>query len=165
MDAAAGETRAAPDAPLPADQNIDEVETPPSPNLAQNDAPPPATGGQLLPPVPGGNVLRSYDPDGPARNEGIDFAAPAGTAVTAAEGGEIALISESLGGLGTIVLIRHPDNLMTVYGRVTEVSLQKGDRVTRGQQIGVVADGDTPNVHFEVRRGTASVDPSPFLAR
>lgn len=153
------------DAPLPADQNIDEVETPPSPNLAQNDAPPPATGGQLLPPVPGGNVLRGYDPDGPARNEGIDFAAPAGTAVTAAEGGEIALISESLGGLGTIVLIRHPDNLMTVYGRVTDVSLQKGDRVTRGQQIGVVADGDTPNVHFEVRRGTASVDPSPFLAR
>ncbi len=149
--------------PLPENQNIDEVQTPASPNLVEEQTPPPPPQGQLALPVAGGSVLRGYDPNGASRNEGIDFAAAAGSAVMAAEGGEVALISESLGGLGTIVLIRHPDNLMTVYGRVTDVSLQKGDRVTRGQQIGVVANGDTPNLHFEVRRGTASVDPDPFL--
>ncbi len=61
------------------------------------------------------------------------------------------------------MLVRHPDNLMTVYGRITGVTLEKGDTVSRGQKIGVVADGNPANLHFEVRRGTASVDPAPFL--
>ncbi|MEM9793341.1 MAG: LysM peptidoglycan-binding domain-containing M23 family metallopeptidase [Pseudomonadota bacterium] len=158
------------DDPLPEDQNIDDTPVIASPNLIEEIAPAPTPApaapspqGRLLTPVAGGSVLRGYDPNGASRNEGIDFAAAAGTSVMAAEGGEVALISESLGGLGTIVLIRHPDDLMTVYGRVSNVSLQKGDRVTRGQKIGEVAPGDTPNVHFEVRRGTASVDPNPFL--
>ena len=162
--------------PLPANQDLASIETPASPNLAATrteptpeptpaPAPAPAAreGGQFLTPVASGSVLRGYDPAAAVPNEGIDFAAPAGSPVRAAEQGEVALISKSLGGLGTIVLIRHADNLMTVYGRVSDVTLKKGDRVSRGQTIGTVAPGDTPNVHFEVRQGTASVDPGPYL--
>jgi len=146
--------------PLPENQNIDDATPPPSPNLGQDRS----TEAMLAMPVSGGSVLRGYDPDGGAkRNEGIDFAAASGAPVRAASDGEVALISESLGGLGTIVLIRHDGNMMTVYGRVTGVTLSKGDTVSRGQQIGVVADGDPANLHFEVRRGTDSVDPGPFL--
>ncbi|MSU88955.1 peptidoglycan DD-metalloendopeptidase family protein [Rhodobacteraceae bacterium 2CG4] len=146
--------------PLPADQDIDDAPPPPSPNLAAQRS----ADAMLAMPVAAGGVLRGYNPDGGTkRNEGIDFSAAAGAPVRAASDGEVALISESLGGLGTIVLIRHEGNMMTVYGRVTDVSLSKGDKVSRGQQIGSVAAGDQPNLHFEVRRGTDSVDPGPFL--
>lgn len=158
-------------APLPANQDLTPVAVPASPNLGAErtaasqpeSAAPPPVASQLARPVPGASVLLPYNPTGPNSNEGVDFAAAAGTPVLAADAGEIALISKSLGGLGTIVLVRHAGGLMTVYGRITDVSLQKGDRVSRGQQIGVIADGKTPNLHFEVRQGTTAVDPGPYL--
>ncbi len=95
-------------------------------------------------------------------NEGIDISATAGTAVKAAEDGEVALVSKSVGEK-SIILLRHADNLYTVYSSVTDVSLAKGDKVKRGQRLGAVADGSPPYLHFEVRRGTQSIDPKPFL--
>ncbi len=147
--------------PLPPDQDVASIE-PPSVDLSA-DLTPPGASRKLLTPVSGGTLLRGYEPSGPTKNEGIDFAVPAGTVVKAAEDGEVALISRSLGGLGAVVLLRHPDDLLTVYGRVTEVDLEKGDTIRRGQRVGVVADGATPNLHFEIRRGTESVDPAPYL--
>jgi lipoprotein NlpD len=83
--------------------------------------------------------------------------------VRAAGPGEVALISESLGDLGTIVIIRHPDDVMTVYGRVANVTVERGQTVAQGQSIGSVAGGPSPELHFEVRRGTESVDPAAYL--
>jgi len=100
------------------------------------------------------------------RNDGVDFAAPAGSPVFAADDGEVALVSQSLGGLGTIVLVRHKDELLTVYGRIDDVSIAKGDIVRRGQQIGVVSNATAPaepRMHFEVRRGAESLNPMDFL--
>lgn len=102
-----------------------------------------------------------------AGNDGIDYAASAGAPVRAAAAGQIALVSESLGGLGTIVLIRHENDLLTVYGRVTGVTVQRGARVRQGEVIGEVAPGQggaDASLHFEVRRGAESVDPGDFLA-
>lgn len=146
--------------PLPENQDVASIEVPEGPNLGALRTPP---GGRLARPV-AGSILRPFSiSGGSARNEGVDISAAAGTPVTSAEAGEVALVSKSLGGLGTIVLIRHADDLMTVYGRVTDVSLEKGARVARGQTIGVVAPGDEPNLHFEVRRGTEAVDPMPYI--
>ncbi|MCL5775477.1 peptidoglycan DD-metalloendopeptidase family protein [Limibaculum sp. FT325] len=103
---------------------------------------------------------------GGTRNEGVDFAAPVGAPVVAAADGTVALVSPSLGGLGTIVVVRHQGELLTVYGRVDGVSVGKGAAVRRGQTIGRVAaapDGGEPRMHFEVRRGAVSVDPMPFF--
>jgi murein DD-endopeptidase MepM/ murein hydrolase activator NlpD len=145
-------------APLP--DNIVTAVNPTSPDLAQYRTPP---GGRLAPPV-NGPVTKRYNPaPGAARSDGIGFSVPAGTPVRASGPGEVALVSESLGGLGTIVLIRHADDLMTVYGRVDGVTVQRGQQVSQGQQIGVVAARDNPELHFEVRRGTDSVDPGPYL--
>ncbi|MBK0397802.1 peptidoglycan DD-metalloendopeptidase family protein [Limibaculum sp. M0105] len=115
-----------------------------------------------------GPVVVGYDTwgAGGTRNEGVDFAAPVGTPVVAAADGSVALVSPSLGGLGTIVVVRHPDELLTVYGRVEGVTVGKGTTVRRGQPIGTVApspDGGEPRMHFEVRRGAVSVDPMPFF--
>ncbi len=141
--------------PLPADVEVAVI--PESPNLAA-DLTPPGASGKLLRPV-SGKVIRGYKSGG---NEGLDIAASAGTSVKAAETGEIALISKS-SSQNTIVLIRHPDNLYTVYSNVSGVTVKKGQSVKRGQTIAKVASGDPSFVHFEIRRGTESVDPVPYL--
>ena len=111
-----------------------------------------------------GTVARPYNQQaGSNKNDGIDYAAPAGTDVHVAADGVVALVSTSTGGLGTIVLVRHPNDILTIYGRVDKVTVAKGDTVRRGQVIGVVAAGNPATMHFEVRKGTDSVDPAPYL--
>lgn len=144
----------------PPPDDVAAVELPDSPNLAEERTPDPT---RLSAPVAGSIVLPYSPAAGPNKNEGVDFGAAAGTPVKAAADGEVALISDALGGLGTIVLIRHQGDLLTVYGRIAGVTVTKGQRVSRGQTIGVVADNDPPTLHFEVRKGTASVDPAPYL--
>jgi murein DD-endopeptidase MepM/ murein hydrolase activator NlpD len=127
----------------------------------------PASGAAIFAAPVDGPITRAYSTGaGGPRNDGVDFSAPAGATVTAAADGQVALISDSLGGLGTIVLIRHQGELLTVYGRVADVVVAKGERVRRGQPIGVVAPAaDGPaTLHFEVREGANSVNPEDYLA-
>jgi len=151
------ETPTPPSAADPLPEEPRDVAPPPSPRLDQfqsagrNDA-------RFLRPVEG-EVLRGYGTDG---NEGIDIAVPPGTTVRAAGDGEVALISRSVGD-SLIVLVRHEDNLYTVYSNVSGSEVEKGQRVTRGQPIGRVIEGSPSFLHFEVRRGTESTDPSAFL--
>jgi len=62
-----------------------------------------------------------------------------------------------------IVVIRHPDNILTVYTNLEDLTVEKDSAVTRGQALGKVRAGDPSFVHFEVRRGLQSVDPADFL--
>ncbi len=143
-------------APLPAD--IKEAVVPESPNLGAQRTP---QGGRLTAPV-SGTVSRRYDPANP---NGIGFAVPAGTPVKAAAPGEVALISEALGGLGTIVLVRHRDDLITTYSTLSGVKVTEGQQVSAGQVIGTVADREKPELQFDVFRGTTSVDPTPYIGK
>lgn len=134
--------------------------------LANTSETPAAPGVKMRRPVDGPVAIGFNKGAGPARNDGVDFAAPAGAKVVAALDGEVALVSQSLGGLGTIVLMRHPNELLTVYGRVDGVLVNKGDIVRAGQQIGIVSNAAAPaepRMHFEVRRGSESLDPMQFL--
>ncbi len=151
-------TTSAPVAPA-----VKPVVTPtPAPTPVATPTPAPAANGFVKP--VDGTVARPYNPQaGRNKNDGIDYAAPAGTDVRVAAAGTVALVSQSTGGLGTIVLVRHANDVLTIYGRVDKVTVAKGDRVSRGQVIGVVAAGDPATMHFEVRKGTESVDPAPYL--
>ena len=152
---------------LPPNQDVAATGTLESPNLGAQRT---STATKFRAPV-SGRVIKPFSrASGSARNDGIDIAAAAGSAVRAAADGQVALVSESLNGDDTIVLLRHADgdndpsnDLITVYSRVTGVTLKKGERVKAGDQIGVVASGSNPNVHFEVRRGSAALDPTPYL--
>ena len=106
-----------------------------------------------------GSIIRAYSK---GKNEGINIKGGAGTAVKAADGGSVAAITKSGDGV-PIIVVRHPDNLLTVYANVTYVKVQKGDSVRRGQAIASLRTGDDAYVHFEVRNGFDSVDPLPFL--
>ena len=131
--------------------------TPPSPDLG--DQATAATASKFTMPV-AGNVIRGYDRKS---NQGIDIAAAAGTTVKAAEAGSVTVISADTNGKG-IVILRHANNLLTVYVGVASVSVKKGDKVTRGQAIGKVAAGDPAFLHFEVRNTSKeSFDPMSYL--
>jgi len=147
-----------PSAKKPLPPNVKKVAIPPSPNLAPlrtQTAPQ-----KFLMPV-SGDIISQYSGQ-TGGNDGIDISASAGTAVKAAADGEVALVSKSVAG-NTIVLLRHADGIYTVYSNVSDVRLQKGQKVRRGQRLGGVADNAQTFLHFEVRRGTQSVDPMPFL--
>lgn len=141
-------------APLP--QDVATPADPASPNLGALRTPP---GGRLSPPV-SASVSRSFNPANP---NGIAYSVPAGTPVRAAAAGEVALISEELGGLGTIVLIRHQDDLMTTYSTLSNVRVERGQSVQAGTVIGDVAPRDRPELQFDVFRGTTAVDPTPYV--
>ena len=144
------------DQPLPED--IETVALPASPEFSQYQSPVPATRFQF--PVKG-EIIRGYS-DAPGGNEGIDIAAPAGSPVVAAGEGEVAMLSRSSDETA-ILLLRHPDNHYTVYSNLTDVSVEKGQQVTRGQNLGAVAGGENEFLHFEVRIGTESTDPVPYI--
>ncbi|SFS74262.1 Murein DD-endopeptidase MepM and murein hydrolase activator NlpD, contain LysM domain [Sulfitobacter marinus] len=118
----------------------------------------PTTAGRMTPPVQG-SIIRAYSK---GKNEGINIKAAPGTTVKAADSGTVAAITKSAEGI-PIVVVRHPDNLLTVYANVTDVSVAKGDSVSKGAPIAKLRSGEDAFVHFEVRNGFDSVDPSPYL--
>lgn len=106
-----------------------------------------------------GSIIRAY---AAGRNEGIDIGAPAGTAVKAAASGSVAAVTTDTSGIA-IVVIKHDGGLLTVYTNLDGVTVAKGASVSKGQSIGKVRAGDPSFVHFEVRRGLTSADPTDFL--
>ena len=106
-----------------------------------------------------GNIIRGYTKK---KNDGIDIAAAAGTAVKSAADGTVAAVTKDTAGT-PIVVIRHADGILTVYAGVDGLKVAKGDKVKRGQTIAVVRAATPAFVHFEVRKGVDSVDPMPYL--
>ena len=141
--------------PLP--ENPQVAALPESPNLGQYRTE--ASETRLAMPV-NGQIIKPYSAqDG---SPGIDIAAAAGTPVASAGDGEVALVSRNNDGTA-LLLIRHSEELFTVYSNIAEVSLSMGDLVKRGETLGVVAGEGESFLHFEVRVGTASADPIPYV--
>ena len=114
-----------------------------------------------------GKVLSDFGPKGSGKhNDGINIAAPRGTPIRAAENGVVAYAGNQLEGFGNLILVRHSDGYMTAYAHGEAMLVERGQTVKRGQTIGRVGSTgnvDTPQLHFEIRRGTTAVDPSKFL--
>ncbi|MBD0416547.1 M23 family metallopeptidase [Tianweitania sp. Rool2] len=134
-------------------------------SLEPADAPN-ATGiGKMRWPVRG-RVISSYGKGGGAASDGIDIAVPEGTPIKAAENGVVIYAGNGLKEFGNTVLVRHEDGLVTVYGHTSEIKVQRGQKVKRGDDIalsGMSGTTDAPKLHFEVRKNSAPVDPSTFL--
>ncbi len=115
-------------------------------------------GGQFTYPVKG-KIIREYVKN---KTDGIDLSAAPGSTIVAAQSGTVAAITADADQV-PIVVIKHADNLLTVYANVADISVKKGASVTRGQPIGKVRDGNPAYLHFEVRNGFESVDPMDYL--
>ena len=114
-----------------------------------------------------GDIVNHYTQNkGSGNNNGVDYETVPLESVVAVSNGTIVLISDIVGGNGKIILIRHQEDLITIYGRLTNVVVQKGQEVTQGHKIGeVIADAETDSglMHFEVRKGMKSIDPETMI--
>jgi murein DD-endopeptidase MepM/ murein hydrolase activator NlpD len=115
-----------------------------------------------------GRVIAAYgSKQNGQQNDGINIAVPEGTPVKAAEDGTVAYAGSELKGYGNLVLIRHSNGFVSAYAHASELLVKRGDAVKRGQIIG--RSGQTgsvtsPQLHFEIRKGSTPVDPSQYLA-
>jgi murein DD-endopeptidase MepM/ murein hydrolase activator NlpD len=114
-----------------------------------------------------GKVITSYGAktNGKA-NDGINLAVPEGTPVKAAEDGVVAYSGNELKGYGNLVLVRHSNGYVTAYAHASELLVKRGDTIKRGQIIaksGQSGEAGSPQLHFEIRKGSTPVDPLQFL--
>ena len=111
-----------------------------------------------------GRIIEGFKAGG---NDGINISVPTGTSVRAAENGVVVYAGDGLKGYGNLVLIKHPNGFVSAYAHNGELSVKAGDQVTRGQTIaksGQTGDVPTPQLHFELRKGSTPVDPTSYLA-
>ncbi len=138
----------------------------PSPRSPVTAKTPKRASNKFLRPV-SGKVVSGYGPKANGlHNDGINIRAEEGAPVHAAENGVVVYAGDELKGSGNLILIRHADRWMTAYAHMGNVTVKRGDTVTRGQMIGTVGTSgsvDAPQLHFEVRRGTEALNPQPYM--
>jgi LysM repeat protein len=114
----------------------------------------PSYAGYYAWPVSGGRLSQRLH-----GHNGVDIAAPAGTAIMAAAPGTVILARSGgwNGGYGSYVVVKHSNGTQTLYAHMSSVSVNAGQSVGRGQMIGGVGNTghSTGNhLHFEVRGAT-----------
>lgn len=115
-----------------------------------------------------GRVISAFGtkPNG-QQNDGINISVPENTAVKAAEDGVVAYAGNELKGYGNLVLVRHAGGWVTAYAHNSEILVHRGETVKRGQVIakaGQTGGVASPQVHFEIRKGSNPVDPVRHLS-
>lgn len=115
-----------------------------------------------------GRIVSSYGPkEGGLFNDGINIAARRGQTVVAADDGVVVYAGNEIRGFGNLVLIKHANGWMTAYAHNEMLLVKRGDRVRRSQPIAKAGSSGgvtSPQVHFEIRRGSRAVDPTKYLA-
>ena len=99
------------------------------------------------------------------RHAGIDISAPLGTPVMAAAAAEV-IYRGKLRGYGNILILRHSEDLTTVYAHLKEWRVNENQRVEQGQTVATVGEtgaADGSHLHFEVRVWNAARNPLFYL--
>jgi murein DD-endopeptidase MepM/ murein hydrolase activator NlpD len=98
-------------------------------------------------------------------HQGIDISAPTGQPVQATANA-IVLRAATVGGLGKAVYLAHGYGLTTRYGHLSQIDVQPGQRVKRGDVIGRVGNtgrSTAPHLHYEVRVDGQPVNPLAYI--
>jgi murein DD-endopeptidase MepM/ murein hydrolase activator NlpD len=129
---------------------------------------PTARSGTFIWPV-SGKLLSGFGVKGNGlHNDGINIAVARGTPVRAAENGVIAYAGNEIRGFGNMLLIKHTGGWVSAYAHNAEILVKRGTRVKKGEIIAKVGSSgsvDSPQLHFELRRGREAVDPIIYLRR
>jgi murein DD-endopeptidase MepM/ murein hydrolase activator NlpD len=101
-------------------------------------------------------------------NDGINISVPRGTKVQAAENGVVVYAGDEISGYGNLLLVKHLDGWVSAYAHLDRITAARGSAVRKGQAIGTVgATGnvETPQLHFELRKGAQTKNPIQFLQK
>ncbi len=114
-----------------------------------------------------GRIVSAFGPKkGGLHNDGINIAARRGAAVRASESGVVAYAGNGLRGYGNLVLLQHAGGWVTAYAHTERILVRRGQKVGRGQKIALAGETggvNTPQLHFELRRGRKAVNPLGYL--
>lgn len=114
-----------------------------------------------------GRVISTFgDKTNGERNDGINLAVPDGTPVKAAEDGVVIYSGNELKSYGNLVLVRHSGGWVTAYAHNRALTVNRGDQVRRGQEIaqaGATGSVSSPQLRFELRKGSTPVNPLDHL--
>jgi hypothetical protein len=96
---------------------------------------------------------------------GMDFAAAVGTEIYATGDGVIMRADADASGYGNHVRINHGYGYMTLYGHMSKIMVRPGQRVKRGDVIGLVGNTGKsvgPHLHYEVHKNGEAINPVNF---
>ena len=101
------------------------------------------------------------------RRKGIDIDGKLGDPVVAAAAGRVTYIGSGIPGMGKLVVIKHENGFITVYGHNRDILVREQQAVARGQEIAKLGstDSERPKLHFQIRKGAAAVDPLLYLPK
>lgn len=123
-------------------------------------------------PVNGGRMTSAYgwrsDPFTGERSfhGGVDTGLPQGSPIYASGDG-VVIEAGAKGGYGLTVVIQHDDGLVSLYGHASKLLVTVGTRVRQGQliaRVGSTGRATGPHLHFEVRKGEATIDPMSLIS-
>ena len=99
------------------------------------------------------------------RSKGIDIDGKPGDPIVAAAAGRVTYIGTGIPGLGKLVVIKHDNGFITVYAHNREILVKEQQAVARGEKIAELGatDAERPKLHFQIRKGSAPVDPMRYL--
>jgi len=120
-----------------------------------------AEGADFIWPVKGKVIAGFAEP----RSKGIDIEGKMGEPVVAAAAGRVTYIGSGIPGMGKLVVIKHDNGFITVYAHNKDIVVKEQQAVKRGQKIAELGntDADRPMLHFQIRKGSAAVDPMKYL--
>ena len=98
-------------------------------------------------------------------HNGIDIAAPRGSAISVAKDGRVVFAGWYFA-YGLAVVVDHGSGISTVYGHASKVLVQIGEVVETGQVIALVGstgDATGPHLHFEIRTNGIPLNPMKYL--
>ena len=146
-----------------------------APAGGQTETPAPGGGQEPTTPVSGdcstttspvnGTVTSEFGPRWGRNHDGLDIAAPTGTAVRAAACGSVT-VAGTQDGYGNIVCITHTSSFSTCYAHLSRFATSQGARVSQGQVIGYVGCTGSctgPHLHFETRVNGSPADPMQYM--
>ena len=96
---------------------------------------------------------------------GMDFAAPTGTEIFATGDGIVIEAERKYNGFGHYVVIKHGFGYQTLYAHMSVITVRPGQRVKRGEVIGLVGNTGTsvaPHLHYEVKKNGENVNPAHY---
>jgi len=113
-----------------------------------------------------GEIIDAFNDSENHRHQGIDIPCPLGTPIKASNPGTVIYSNNRIKGYGNLIILRHPDEFVTVYAHNQVNLVEEGSFVERGQtiaKVGQTGKATGPHLHFEIRRNNKAVDPVPYL--
>ena len=117
-------------------------------------------------PIKGEIIKKFGKQDDGSFNDAINIKSAKGVKVQAIDEGEVAYAGNELKGFGNIIILKHKNGWLSVYGHCDTIDVKVKDRVKKGQTIAVVGSSGNvtePQLYFSLRKGRTAMDPLKYL--